>query len=83
MRFKYKDLTIDSYIFLELYSMQLPEDQSLLGTTKIYLFDNNLSLGQGRHIFKLNKKEDAGRKIFFRPQWCSCGLEIVPLWLKP
>ena len=55
MRFKYKDLTIDSYIFLELYSMQLPEDQSLLGTTKIYLFDNNLSLGQGRHIFKLNK----------------------------
>ena len=55
MRFKYKDLTIDSYILLELYSMQLPLDNNLLGTTKIYLFDNNLNLGQGRHIFKLNK----------------------------
>jgi phosphatidylinositol 3-kinase len=55
MRFKYKDLTIDSYILLELYSMQLPSDKNLLGTTKIYLFDNNLNLGQGRHIFKLNK----------------------------
>ena len=55
MRFKYKDLTIDSYILLELYSMQLPSDKNLLATTKIYLFDNNLNLGQGRHIFKLNK----------------------------
>ena len=55
MRFKYKDLTIDSYILLELYSMQLPQEKSLLGTTKIYLFDNNLNLDQGRHIFKLNK----------------------------
>ena len=55
MRFKYKDLTIDSYILLEMYSMQLPTDKNLLGTTKIYLFDNNLNLGQGRHIFKLNK----------------------------
>jgi len=55
MRFKYKDLTIDSYILLELYSMQLPLDKNLLATTKIYLFDNNLNLGQGRHIFKLNK----------------------------
>ena len=55
MRFKYKDLTIDSYILLELYSMQLPLDNNLLGTTKIYLFDNNLNLGQGRHIFRLNK----------------------------
>ena len=55
MRFKYKDLTIDSYILLELYSMQLPLEKNLLATTKIYLFDNNLNLGQGRHIFKLNK----------------------------
>ena len=55
MRFKYKDLTIDSYILLELHSMQLPQDKSLLGTAKIYLFDNNLNLGQGRHIFKLKK----------------------------
>ena len=55
MRYKYKDLTTDSYILLELHSMQLPLDKNLLGTTKIYLFDNNLNLGQGRHIFKLNK----------------------------
>ena len=55
MRFKYKDLTTDSYIYLELYSMQLPEDKALLGTTKIFLFDENLNLYQGRHIFKLNK----------------------------
>ena len=55
MRFKYKDLTTDSYINLELYSMQLPEDKALLGTTKVFLFDENLNLFQGRHIFKLKK----------------------------
>ena len=55
MRFKYKDLTTDSYIYLELYSMQLPDDKSLLGTTKIFLFDDNLNLCQGRHVFQLNK----------------------------
>ena len=58
MRFKYKDLTTDSYINLELYSMQLPEDKSLLGTTKVYLFDENLNLFQGRHIFKLKKTKE-------------------------
>ena len=58
MRFKYKDLTTDSYINLELYSMQLPEDKALLGTTKIFLFDENLNLYQGRHIFKLNKRKN-------------------------
>ena len=55
MRFKYKDLTTDSYIYLELYSMQLPDDKALLGTTKIFLFDDNLNLCQGRHVFQLNK----------------------------
>ena len=58
MRFKYKDLTTDSYINLELYSMQLPEDKSLLGATKIFLFDDNLNLYQGRHIFQLNKVKE-------------------------
>ena len=58
MRFKYKDLTTDSYINLELYSMQLPEDKALLGSTKIFLFDDNLNLFQGRHIFKLNKTKE-------------------------
>ena len=46
MRFKYKDLTIDSYILLELYSMTTPENKSLLGSTKIYLFNDNLDLQQ-------------------------------------
>ena len=55
MRFKYKDLTTDSYISLELYSMQLKEN-NLLGKTKIYLFDEKMNLNQGRHIFKLIKQ---------------------------
>ena len=64
MRFKYKDLTTDSYINLELYSMQLPEDKALLGSTKIFLFDDNLNLYQGRHIFQLKKtKENKEEKI--------------------
>jgi len=57
MRFKYKDLTTDSYINLNLYSMQLPEEKSLLATAKIFLFDDNLNLYQGRHIFPLNKTQ--------------------------
>ena len=57
MRFKYQDLTIDSYILLELYSMTTPENKELLGSTKIYLFDANLNLEQGRHVFKLNKAQ--------------------------
>ena len=57
MRFKYKDLTVDSYILLELYSMSTPENKNLLGTTKIFLFNNNLNLEQGRHVFKLDKTQ--------------------------
>ena len=57
MRYKYQDLTIDSYILLELYSMTTPENKSLLGTTKIYLFNGNLNLEQGRHVFKLTKEQ--------------------------
>ena len=57
MRFKYKDLTTDSYIYLELYSMQLPQEKSLLGTSKIFLFDDNLNLRQGRHVFQFHKKK--------------------------
>ena len=52
MRFKYKDLTTDSYIYLELYSMQVTKN-NLLGKTKIYLFDGRMNLNQGRHIFKI------------------------------
>ena len=63
MRFKYKDLTFDSYILLELYSMTTPENKNLLGTTKIFLFNNNLNLEQGRHIFKLEKTQFNKNKI--------------------
>ena len=62
MRFKYKDLTTDSYIDLELYSMQIKEDKNLLGKTRIYLFNEKMNLNQGRHIFKLiknNKKNSS------------------------
>ena len=66
MRFKYKDLTTDSYIDLELYSMQI-KGNNLLGKTRIYLFDDKMNLNQGRHIFKLikiqqdkNSKADLG-----------------------
>ena len=57
MRFKYKDLTTDSYINLELYSMQITKN-NLLGRTKIYLFDDKMNLNQGRHIFKLINDND-------------------------
>ena len=57
MRFKYKDLTTDSYISLELYSMQIIE-KNLLAKTKIYLFDDKMNLNQGRHIFKLIKQNN-------------------------
>jgi len=57
MRFKYKDLTTDSYIILELYSMQIIE-KNLLAKTKIYLFDEKMNLNQGRHIFKLIKQNN-------------------------
>ena len=57
MRFKYKDLTTDSYINLELYSMQITEN-NLLGRAKIYLFDDKMNLNQGRHIFKLINPND-------------------------
>ena len=37
--------------------MTTPENKSLLGTTKIYLFNGNLNLEQGRHVFKLTKEQ--------------------------
>ena len=55
MRCKYKDLTNDSYIDLELYSMQIPEEKNLLGKTRVYLFNEKMNLIQGIHVFKLSK----------------------------
>ena len=54
-KFKYNHLTEDSYILIEIYSVELPPDKSFLGQSKIYLFDENLNLCQGRHISKISK----------------------------
>ena len=54
-KYKYKDLTEESYIIIEIYSVELPPDKSFLGSSKIYLFDKNLNLYQGRHVIKINK----------------------------
>lgn len=56
MRYKYKDLTPDSYITLSIYSMQLPQGRELLGSTTIRLFDRNFNVTQGRHVYKIQKK---------------------------
>ena len=54
-KFKYKDLSQDSYIIIEIYSVELPPEKSFLGSSKIFLFDKNLNLYQGRHSIKINK----------------------------
>ena len=54
-KYKYKDLTDDSYIIIEIYSVELPQKNSFLGKSKIYLFDKNLNLCQGRHAIKIEK----------------------------
>ena len=53
-KFKYKDLSEDSYIIIEIYTVELSSDKSYLGKSKIYLFDKNLNLYQGRHVVKIN-----------------------------
>ena len=55
-KFKYKDLTENSFIIIEIYSLELPPEKSFLGSSKIFLFDENLNLNQGRHINKIYKK---------------------------
>ena len=54
-KFKYKDLTEESYIILEIYTVELEQKDSFLGKAKIFLFDKNLNLYQGRHSIKINK----------------------------
>ena len=51
-KFKYKDLTEESYILIEIYTVEL--DSSFLGRAKIFLFDKKLNLSQGRHSIKIN-----------------------------
>ena len=57
-RYKYKDITTNSYIVLYIYSNQLHDDKSLLGTTTIHLFNDNFNLIQGRHLVKIDTVVD-------------------------
>ena len=55
-KFKYKDLTEESYILIEIYTVEL--ENSFLGKAKIFLFDKYLNLSQGRHSIKINNNLD-------------------------
>ena len=57
-KFKYKDLSEESYIIIEIYSVELELEDSFLGKSKIYLFDKNFNLSQGRHSIKINKNKE-------------------------
>ena len=56
-RFKYKDLTSDSKIKIEVYSIQIEKEKSLIGETIINLFDSNLHLLQGKYLFNIKIEE--------------------------
>jgi phosphatidylinositol 3-kinase len=66
-KFKYKDLTENSYIVVEIYSVELANEQSFLGKSKINLFNENLNLYQGRHVVKIskNKNDNSNDKIIY------------------
>ena len=51
IRYKYKDLPYDVMLAINVYSMQLPKDKSLLASTTINLFDSNFNLIQGNTTF--------------------------------
>ena len=52
-QYYYKNLTIDSYIILKIYSMEFEEKNELLGEIKLNLFDENGYLLQGRQIYSI------------------------------
>ena len=57
-KFKYKDLTEESFIEIEIYTVELEQKDSFLGKAKIFLFDKNLNLYQGRHSIKISKNSN-------------------------
>ena len=57
-KYKYKDLTEESFIIIEIYSVELEQENSFLGKSKIFLFDKNFNLSQGRHSIKINKNRE-------------------------
>ena len=52
-QYYYKNLTIDSYIILKIYSIQFEKKKEFLGDIKINLFDENGYLFQGRQIYSI------------------------------
>jgi len=61
IRYKYKDLTPDSYLSITIHSMQFQNEDSnsnILGYTRINLFDENYNLNQGKHAYKIYSKFD-------------------------
>ncbi len=61
IRFKYKDLTPDSYLSITIHSMQLQSEDSnsnVLGYTRINIFDKNYNLVQGKHVYKIFTKSE-------------------------
>ena len=56
-RFKYKDLTSDSKIKIEVYSIQIEKENSLIGEATINLFDSDLNLKQGKYLFNIKKEK--------------------------
>ena len=61
-RYRYKDLTPDSCICVNVYSMQLPQERSLLASSTVNLFDEEFNLIQGKHLFNLWPKQESGLK---------------------
>lgn len=56
IRYKYKDLTPDSYLNIYIHSMQFQNEDgsNILGEARINLFDENFNLIQGKHAYKLS-----------------------------
>ena len=67
-KYKYKDLNEESYIIIEIYSVELVQENSFLGKSKIYLFDKNLNLFQGRHSIKINPNLENEKKEYYSEQ---------------
>jgi len=61
-RYRYKDLTPDSCICVNIHSMQLPQDKSLIASSTVNLFDEEFNLVQGKHVFNLWQKIESDLK---------------------
>ena len=53
LNFTFNNLSLDSFLYVEVYSTELAEIDSLVGSTVVPLFDENRNLVQGRNIYKV------------------------------